>query len=65
MVTVLIFVPRNTNSLKQLMKQGVIRSLKAKYKTKMTHEHTNTADFDIETLRITMDAILRLQKSQS
>ena len=42
----ILFLSLNTTSLLQLMDQGVIRSLKAKYRTEVTEKMIDTIDND-------------------
>lgn len=62
----LIYLPPNTTSVTQPMDQGVIRSLKAKYRAKVIRKYINAIDSNKELPNITiLDAMIMLEQSWS
>ena len=62
----LIFLPPNTTSVTQPMDQGVIRSLKAKYRAKVIRKYINAMESNKELRKITiLDAMAMLEQSWS
>ena len=62
----LIFLPPNTTSVTQPMDQGVIRSLKAKYRAKVIRKYINAMESNKELPKITiLDAMAMLEQSWS